>query len=158
MIPEFERLSTAEIELMLKAPLLVCILIAGADDNIDRRELKRAVELVDLRQRKVKNSPVAGFYTLVVEDLEDKLKVVIQSYPVDTIRRNAMIISELERLNNLLPRFSKPFAIAFYQSIKKLAIGIAESSGGLLGIQSVGEEEARLVDLAMVKDPSRYAK
>ncbi|MBK8292958.1 MAG: hypothetical protein IPK96_20495 [Flammeovirgaceae bacterium] len=42
MIPEFEELSQAEIELMHKAPILVCILIAGADDHIDNREIKKA--------------------------------------------------------------------------------------------------------------------
>ena len=158
MIPEFEKLNNTEIELMLKAPLLVCILIAGADDHIDRRELKKAVELIGARQRKVKNYPLSGYYDLVVEDIEDKLKVVIQNYPVDTARRNALIVEDLKRLNALLPKIKSPWAIAFYQSIKKLAKGVAESSGGLLGIKSVGEEEARLVDLAMVTDPSSYTR
>ena len=43
MIPEFEELSQAEIELMHKAPILVCILIAGSDDHIDNREIKKAL-------------------------------------------------------------------------------------------------------------------
>lgn len=143
---------------MVKAPLLVCILIAGADDHIDRKEMRKAMELINLPHGKNKSSPLAGFYTLVVEDFEDKLKVVIQNYPVDTTKRNTLIISELEGLNSLLPKLSKPFAIAFYRSLKKLAVGIAESSGGLLGIQSVGEEEARFIDLAMITDPSLYGK
>ena len=47
MIPEFEELSQAEIELMHKAPILVCILIAGADDHIDNREIKKALLLTE---------------------------------------------------------------------------------------------------------------
>ena len=41
MIREFEKLTDSEIDLMLKAPVLVCILIAGADgDSIACAERK----------------------------------------------------------------------------------------------------------------------
>jgi len=47
MIQEFDELSQAEIELMYQAPILVCILIAGADDHIDNREIKKALALTE---------------------------------------------------------------------------------------------------------------
>ncbi|MBK7652308.1 MAG: hypothetical protein IPJ20_18570 [Flammeovirgaceae bacterium] len=47
MIQEFDELSQAEIELMHQAPILVCILIAGADDHIDNREIKKALALTE---------------------------------------------------------------------------------------------------------------
>ena len=34
MIPEFARISNSEIELMLKAPILVCILIAESSGGV----------------------------------------------------------------------------------------------------------------------------
>lgn len=158
MIPEFVKLSPGETELILKAPILVCILIAGADDHIDNREVKKAIKMAKGGPRKSQSNPLSGFYALIEEDFEDKLKVVMQSYPVDTAKRNALISSELSGLNRILPKLDRPFAVGFYKSIKELALGIAESSGGLLGIQSVGEEEARLVDLVMITDPNSYTK
>jgi hypothetical protein len=35
-----------------------------------------------------------------------------------------------------------------------LAQEVASSSGGLLGIKSIGSEEARLVKLTMIKNPA----
>lgn len=156
MIPEFDRLSSPEIELMLKGPILACILIAGADDHIDNKEIKGSIELAKNKHKNAKGSPLARFYLMVVEDFEDKLKVVLQSYPVDATKRNAIISQELEGLNKLLPKLDRNFATEYYNSLKEIALGTAESSGGLLGIKSVGEEEARVIDLPMVKDPSTY--
>lgn len=156
MIPEFDKLSSSEIELMLKGPILACILIAGADDHIDNKEIRGSIELAKNKLKDAKNSPLSKFYLMLVEDFEDKLKVVLQSYPAAGSKRNAMITEELAALNELLPKLDTNFAIGYYNSIKEIALGIAESSGGVLGIKSVGEEEARLIDLPMVKDPSKY--
>ena len=51
MIPEFQKLDDAEIELVLKAPILVCILIAGADGDIDRKEINKAISIDDNLQQ-----------------------------------------------------------------------------------------------------------
>lgn len=155
MIPEFNRLNSSEIELMLKGPILACILIAGADDHVDDKEIKGSIELAKNRHKKAKASTLAKFYQLVTEDFEDKLKMVLQSYPFDAVKRNEMITTELKGLNQILPKLDANFAAEYYQSIKDIALGTAESSGGLLGINTIGEEEARLVNLPMVKDPTK---
>ncbi|HNP96017.1 MAG TPA: hypothetical protein PKJ63_10325 [Cyclobacteriaceae bacterium] len=153
MMPEFEKLENSEVELMLKAPILACILIAGADDHIDNREIRESIEMAKVKHKNFKSSPLAKFYLLVAEDFEDKLKIVLQSYPVKAAARNKIIVEELAGLNDVLPKLEKQFAIDFYTSIRDIAQRIAESSGGLLGIKSVGEEEARLVDLPMITPP-----
>lgn len=45
MIKELERLKEGEVELMLKSPVVLCILIAGADGTIDRKEIKEAINV-----------------------------------------------------------------------------------------------------------------
>ena len=45
MIPEFEKITEEEVELLLSAPILVSILIAGADNEIDNSEIKKAVSI-----------------------------------------------------------------------------------------------------------------
>lgn len=155
MIPEFDKLSSQEIELLLKGPILACILIAGADNHIDNKEIKGSIELAKNKHKAGRGSPLAKFYLMVVEDFEDKLKVVLQSYPVNAGKRNEMITSELSGLNDLLPKLDHDFAIEYYKSLRDIARGTAESSGGLLGINTVGEAEARLIDLPMLNDPSK---
>ena len=153
MIAAFDKLSDSEIELMLRAPLLTCILIAGADNDIDRKEIQEAIQVARKKANKSKAS-LLEYYRLVGEDFEDKLKIVLQSFPIEATQRNPLIIEELTMLNSIMPKLSKGFAAEFYQSLRDLAMKIASSSGGLLGLKSIGQEEARFVNLPMIKDPS----
>jgi len=153
MIPEFNLLSSGEIELMHKAPILVCILIAGADGRIDKNEISKAIGLATNRQRAVK-SRLLDFYNEVGEDFEDKLKIVIQGFPVKEKARAPKLIKELGQLNDVMLKLDKEFTSEFYKSLKEIAIEIAKSSGGLLGLKSVGDEEAQYLNLSMIKDPS----
>ena len=151
MLKELEKLSAAEIEVMMKAPLLVCILIAGADNEIDGKEIKGAIELA--RKGKTKAS-ISDFYQMASEDFEDKLKIILQGLPIESMQRNPLIFEELTQLNVILPKVNKVFAADFYKSLTYIAKKIAESSGGLLGMKTVGDEEIRLINLFMIKDPS----
>jgi hypothetical protein len=151
MIREFERLSDAEVELMLRAPLLACILIAGADGTIDRKEIKEAISFA--RKRARSHSILEDYFKELSQDFEDKLKVLIQAYPYEPSRRNPLIISELAGISDLWIKLGSDFSIHFYSMLKSLAAKVASSSGGVLGIRSVGAEEARLVGLPMIQEP-----
>ena len=140
---------------MQKTPILVCILIAGADHEIDNREIKGSIELAKRKHKKFKDSSLENFYLDMSEDFEDKLKVVIQSYPNDAKKRNTIISEELSKINLIWPKLDRKFAIDFYKSIMDMAVNTAESSGGLLGMNTIGDEEAALVKLPMIKDPSK---
>ena len=151
MLKELERLSVSELEQLVKAPLLVCILIAGADNEIDNKELKGAIELA--KKGKAKAS-ISEFYKMATEDFEDKLKIILQGLPFESTRRNPLLIDELSKLNSILRKIDKKFATDFYVSLLYIAKKIAESSGGVLGMKSVGDEEMELISLSMIKDPS----
>jgi len=153
MIPEFNSLSNHEVELMHKSPMLVCILIAGADGNIDQSEIRKAISLAR-KNYTPDNSRLAAFYDEVGEDFEDKLKIVLQGFPVKEKERSPLVIEELSELNNILPRLDKQFSIEFYNSLKEIAVEIARSSGGVLGINRVGQEEEKYLNLNMIKEPS----
>lgn len=151
MLKELDLLSSTEVETLVKAPLLVCILIAGADNEIDKKEVKGAIELAEKGKTK---ASVAEFYKLVSEDFEDKLKIVFQGLPNESALRTPLIINELSKLNSILSKVKKSFAQDYYNSLRYIAKKIAESSGGMLGIKSVGEEEMEFFNLPMIKDPS----
>ena len=141
-----------EQDMMFKAPILVCILIAGADGTIDRKEIKEAISFA---QRETKSqTSLSNYFKEVSQDFEDKVKVIIQNYPYESTQRSPMIIEELGSLNSVLKKLDKSFSKQFYTSLRSIAEKIASSSGGLLGINSVGAEEAKYITLPMINDPS----
>jgi hypothetical protein len=151
MIKEFDKLTDSETELMLKAPVLVCILIAGADGTIDKKEIKEAIAQT---QRKTKAS-LSNYLKEVSQDFEDKIKILIQSYPYESTQRNPILIDELGQLNGIWKKLDKGFASQVYQMLIELAQKIASSSGGLWGMKTVANEEAKYVRLPMISDPSK---
>jgi hypothetical protein len=151
MIKEFEKLSDQETELMLRAPFLVCILIAGADGTIDKKEIKEAITVTQKNKKTI--GILAGYFKELSEDFEDKLKITIQGYPYESTQRAPILIGELVELNKIFPKLDKTFAKSFYDTLLELAEKIASSSGGVLGIKSVGSEEAKYLQLPMIQKP-----
>lgn len=152
MITELERLKESEVELMLKAPVLLCILIAGADGTIDRKEIREAINVTVKKKDK---TILDNYFKEVAQDFEDKLKVLLQSYPYESTQRNPILIQELGQLNPILKKLDRSFSKPFYDMLKELAEKIAGSSGGLWGMMSVDSEEAKYIRLPMIEDPSK---
>ena len=154
MIAELEPLREDEIDVVLKAPVYVAILIAGADGNIDKSERKEAINVARNKQTRSREQ-LGEYYKAVGEAFEDNFNKLIDALPSGTEERNSEITKELRKLNFILPKVDKNFAIKLHASLKELAKKIAESSGGVLGYLSVGYEEAKLMELKMIKDPAK---
>jgi hypothetical protein len=153
MISEFSSLNDQEQEFMLKVPILVCILIAGADGEIDKKEIREAIAIT--QKNKTSNKVLANYFLEASVDFEDKLKVLIQSYPYESTQREPLLILELSQINTIWPKLPPGFSNAFYVMLMELSEKIASSSGGWLGINSVGEKEAKYVSLPMIQAPSK---
>ncbi|NQZ75673.1 MAG: hypothetical protein HRT61_06110 [Ekhidna sp.] len=151
MIPEFEPLREDEIQVLLKSPVYVAILIAGADGTIDKSERKEAIEVARNKQSRAREQ-LADFYKEVGEQFEANFNQLIDELPSGTEPRVSAITTELRKLNFILPKIDKNFAIKLIASLKDLAKKIAEASGGVLGYLSISYEEARLMELKMLKE------
>jgi hypothetical protein len=154
MIPQFDDLSLEESELMYSLPIYVSVLIAGADGKIDSNEIKKAVSLAGLKKKKARKD-LLEFYHYVYTDYEDKIKVTIANLPLGHKEREKILIEEIKKASDIFQKIDKKFAIKLYASLKDIAVHIAEASGGVFGYMSVGYEESRLIDLKMIKDPSK---
>lgn len=151
MLREFEALDAMEVELMLKAPILVCMLVAGADGKIDSRETNKAMEVA---RRKAKSNDILWqYFSVASEDFEDKLRILLQTYPASPATRNEMLVEELASLNAILPRVESSFRRQFYSLLRELAREVATSSGGLLGYHAIDKEEAKYIGLDMIRPP-----
>ena len=153
MIAEFDGLEQSEKELMYALPIYVAVLIAGADGKIDNNELKKAVQVSNLKTSKARKELIE-FYQEVNTDYEDKLKMTIANLPSGTKEREKLLIETIAKSNDVLPKLESSFAIKLYASLKEIAKHIAEASGGVFGYMSVGYEESKLIDLKMIKKPS----
>ncbi|MEO9870912.1 hypothetical protein [Ekhidna sp.] len=151
MIPEFEPLREDEIQVILQSPVYVAILIAGADGKIDKSERKEAIEIARNKQSRSREQ-LADFYKLVGEQFEDNFNRLIDELPSGTDARIEAISTELRKLNFILPKIEKNFAVKYHASLKDLAKKIAEASGGVLGYLSVSYEESKLMELKMIKE------
>jgi hypothetical protein len=153
MVPELDRLTSSEVELVYKSPMLVCILIAGADGRIDKKEIRGAIEFAEMKQQ-TSLSSVSVLFHEVAKDFEDKVKILIQQYPYELTQRNPLIVEDLAGLNQIWPKIDPNFARELYLSLLRIAEKIASSSGGLLGYKTIGNEEAKFIKLPMIKNPS----
>ena len=125
--------------------------MAGADGKIDKKEINGAVQTA--KQQHWVKSKLSGFFQEVATDFEDKLKILIQTYPVEARKRNQIITEELGLLNKILPKLEKDFCAAYYEMLKYLAHKIASSSG--LFWAKITQEEAQLAELPMIKNPAK---
>ena len=155
MIKEFNKLNEEEQDLLIKAPAMITIMIAGADDDIDEKETDKA-------KRLAKFKAISGdhllmpYYSEVQAQFQNNLIDLVKDYPDMAELRNPIIAKQLSMINNILPKLPKDFAIEIYKSLKSFSKNVAEASGGFLGFLSVGPEENDWVELDMITDPRTY--
>lgn len=153
VIPLLQHLPPANQELIYKAPLLVCLLIAGADGIIDRRVIKRALRAV-LKKSHDLHKEVSEFFKEVGTDFKDKLQVLLQAYPNQVTRQNELIVKELSILNEVFLRHDRSFSVELYRrGLFLLAEAVAKASGVFLSIGKVGKAGRPYLKLPMLKDP-----
>ena len=154
MIKEFEGLREDEINILLKAPAYVAILIGGADGTIDKKEYAEAVEILKIKQSKAREQLLDYFHE-VGKTFKEDFDQLIDELPDDVGERTREISAELRKLNVILPKIDKTFSIKLYASLKEYAKRIAEASGGVLGYLSVSYEESQLLELKMIHEPKK---
>lgn len=152
MIPELKNLSESEIDLLKKIPAMVTILIAGADEEISKSELKEAINLTKIKQSKARKE-LLGYYQDIAPDFEKSLNELLNSYPKEAEVRSKQVIEDIERLNDILKKVDENWANQFVESMKDIAKKVAEAAGGVFGYMSIGYEESKLIDLKMIKVP-----
>lgn len=153
MIYEFEPLTQEEKDMMLKAPALIAVLIAGADNKIEPHEVNRAIELVNIRTFSEKLD-LQPYYDEVSKTVKQDIDDVVAALPGTADERNAVISDELAKLNPVLARLKYKFAHDMYGSWKSFAHRVAQSWGGVMGINSIGLHEKKWIDLPMLNEPA----
>jgi hypothetical protein len=146
---QFENLTQGEIELLENAIPQIAILIAGADGNIDQDEKDWAAKLTHIRGY-ANPKALQAFYDAIDPNFNTKFGDFIQSLPKNTEERQAILNTELAKLNDIFPKLEPRFGYLLYQSFVSFAKQIAKASGGMLGFATISRAEKKWVDLPML--------
>jgi hypothetical protein len=147
------NLTKDEAEELYLIPIWVSILIAGADNKIDRSELKKAIKIANEKQKRG-NEIITEYYKKVAEKFEVNLKGYIVLMPEDEAKRIEFLHKKLERVNYFFSKLEKDFSYLLYLSFRDFANKVAHASGGIFGLLSVSYAESKYIDLRMISDPS----
>lgn len=153
MIKEFEKLREDEVDVLMKAPVYVAILIAGADGEIDKSERREAIAIANNRQSRSREQ-LSEYYKHI--DFDAEFERLVDELPSGTEERTTAIIRELRKLNFIMKKVDRPFAVKLHASLKDLAKKVAEASGGVLSYLTVSYEESKLMELKMLQDPASW--
>ncbi|MEM7655875.1 MAG: hypothetical protein AAF399_07085 [Bacteroidota bacterium] len=147
-IPSFASLTVDEQHLLFKAPALVAVLVAGADEQIDEKEEALAQKLVSYRTF-TSETQLHDYYEVVNEQFETALGEAMQAWKANG--GNGHLSSMLAGVNPILPKLDAAYAKLLKDSWRSYARKVAEASGGFLGMGSVSKEELQVVDLPMIE-------
>lgn len=153
MLYHISKLHHNDQELIRKAPLLVSILVAGADGQIEHEEIEKAVSLIHTKSFS-EASDIRHLYKEIDHDVEETLNKLLKGLPTDAEEREKRVTEELERLNEVLPKMDGQVALDFYNSLKSFAVHVAQTSGGVFGLLKMNYHEKEVVKLPMLIKPS----
>jgi len=144
-------LNESEQKLLVDAPVLITLLVGGADDNLDKKEREWSSKLTNYRTLD-DTSILQEYYEQVNVDFDKKLNEFVEIYPDKAAQRNPMIAEQLSSLNDIIVKLDAEFAYEVYKSLKSYAEQIAKSSGGILGFFNQNAEEKRWTELPMLNE------
>jgi hypothetical protein len=155
-LPMLENLTTEETEKLCMAPVWVTLLIAGADQKIEKKEISEAVALVQ-DKRHGGSMAVNKLFERIQRNFENNINGYLVLFSENGEARQEYLIGQLTLLNSLLRRVDKKFAIEYYRALMDFSRRVAAASGGIFGFGAITEEEEALIDLPMIEDPEKYS-
>ena len=153
MTEEFRTLRDDEIEIILNSPAMVAVLIAGADDDIDKDEIKSGIAFSE-KKKLEEGEELAEYFSEVSTHFENVQNNYINDLPENLELRQNAITSYLRQLNGILPKIEEEISMKIYGFLLEMAKEVAQASGGVMGFNKTSKDEAAFTGLDMIKDPS----
>lgn len=147
---EFSKLTETEQQQMFDAIPLITILIAGADGDMDDKELEWAEKLTKIRSYDHSND-LNDYFSEVGAQFSNRLNDMVVKLPKGTEERQQVVTEQLKALNPILHKMEHHDAVHYYKNFRSFARHVAEASGGILGFASVSKEEADVLELPMLE-------
>jgi len=131
MINELEKLTMQEQELLFKAPVLVSVLAASGDHEIDKKEKAEAIKLAHLKTFTA-HSLLIPYYKEVENNFNVNFEETIKKYaPFDNEKRMALK-EEINVLETIIEKLDKDFANMLHKSLAGYAEHVRKADASLL--------------------------
>jgi hypothetical protein len=151
MLRHFDKLEQTEKDLLLDAPALITILVAGADGQMDSEEEAWAAKLAVIRSFDY-NTKLNDYYKQVKEIFSKRLQMYNSALPKERDARLAMVSDQLTEVNRILHKMDDLDAVLLYNDFKSFARHIAKASGGIMRWMAIGPSEAQVIELPMLDE------
>lgn len=152
MLYQLRNLSEKEQNVVINAPVWVTLLIACADNDLNRDEIKKAANVIHVRSL-TEDSEIRNLYKEISEEFEHLVQIEINNLPLLGEDRITQLSDNLSQLNDIYPKLESTYAAQFHKSLLKLAAIVAQADGGLFGIGSISYKEAQYIKLPMITAP-----
>jgi tellurite resistance protein len=152
MLYQLKNLTESEQQTVLNAPIWVTLLIACADHDIDEKEIDRAKEIVHIKSFAEQND-VKELYQELDAQMDERIDSALKSLSAIGKDRLKLIEANLASLNSILPKLDANFATQLHSSLQNLAVYVAQSDGGVFGINRISDEENEYLKLPMITKP-----
>lgn len=149
-ISAFDKLNAEEKESIIRIPVLVSALIAGADMDVDQRETELAQKVMHYRQFS-SDPTLHTYYEAAAESFEESLNSLIASFGGNAEKMVEDLKVEIAKINPTLSKVDPEYAGQLVSSWRSLARRVAEATGGLLGFMSIDAAEKELISLPMIE-------
>ena len=120
MIEQFERLTEEERRLLYKAPVLLSVLASCSFNELNKAQKADAIKLAHLKTFTAMPL-LLPYYAEVEKGFKEQFENAVKKYfPFDENKRDE-IKKELNKINFIISKLDKDYAIALHASLDKFA-------------------------------------
>lgn len=149
MITPFENLSENEKSMLVDAPIWVAMWVGLADNDFDQSEQIKAVKTLNIKT--FSETPDIAVVYQQIENPADRLLQLMDTLPGDNDAKKEFIQQKLEAIGAVLKSMDYAYASALFKSFRNVGVHVANSTGGMLGMGAVAEEEKVALALSFMK-------
>lgn len=153
MLYQLRNLKESEKQEFFKGPYMVALLIGGADGELTDKEINRVDEVIHVKTYSEHNDLEDFYKILDAQDAAAEMNGILGNMSTTWEERRAEITSRLSALGGALKKLDKAYAVQYYNSLKDIAVQIANASGGVFGVGQINETEHEVLNLSMIEKP-----
>lgn len=150
---QLRNLTESDREAIIRGPIRVALLIAGADGEYTETEAERIRKIIHVKTYSEKNDVHEIYEILEQRNTLDEVNAILSGMPATWEERSNQLKEDLALVGRIMKKLDHVFAVQYYTSLKSVAVNIANATGGIFGIGAIGETESELLTLPMIEKP-----
>ena len=129
---KFDILNPSEKETLLKFPAYISLLAANWDGKIDEVEKRKAINFSHVKTYSSKDPVLKKFFTEADKFFEANFEDLDKQLPKEKEARNEAIKAELGKLEPIVLKLGREYAVKMHDSIKAFKEHVSKAHHGLL--------------------------